>query len=273
MRDLFKNPRALTEHISQALHEKSQGGNEFPQDVFFSPVTSSVLFLLGRQCNGSSEPCVVFNKRSLRVRQPGDLCFPGGRVAPRLDFFLSKALQSPLSPLGRWRFWPQWRDRRREQAHRLSLLLATSLRESVEEMRLNPFGVTFLGPMPSEDLYMFRRILYPMVVWIHRQKRFLPNWEVDKIVYVPVRELLNPDAYACYRLYFKVDGKRGGDGTIQDFPCFRHQNEKEQEVLWGATFRIVMSFLEMVFGFRAPATDSLPVIYNTLDQRYLSGSL
>jgi hypothetical protein len=111
-----------------------------------------------------------------------------------------------------------------------------------------------------------------MVVWIHRQKHFLPNWEVDKIVYVPVRELLNPDAYACYRLHFNVDGKRGGDGTIQDFPCFRHQNEKEQEVLWGATFRIVMSFLEMVFGFTAPSTDSLPVIYNTLDQRYLSGS-
>ena len=259
-------------HISEVLHEKSQGGDGFPEDVFLSPETSSVLFLLGWHCNDSSEPCVVFNKRSFRVRQPGDLCFPGGRVAPRLDFFLSRVLKSPLSPLARWRFWPQWRDQRREQANRLSLLLATGLRESVEEMRLNPFGVTFLGPMPSEDLYMFRRILYPMVVWIHRQKHFLPNWEVDKIVYVPVRELLNPDAYACYRLHFKVDGKRGGDGTIQDFPCFRHQNEKEQEVLWGATFRIVMSFLEMVFGFTAPSTDSLPVIYNTLDQRYLSGS-
>jgi len=134
-------------------------------------------------------------------------------------------------------------------------------------------GLTLLGPMPSEDLDMCRRFLYPMLVSSHRQKDFLPNWEVDKIVYVPVRELLNPDAYACYRLYFKVDGKRGGDGTIQDFPCFRHKKEKEKEVLWGATFRIVMSFLEMVFGFRAPATDSLPVIYNTLDQRYLSGSL
>jgi len=150
---LFTNPEALREHISEALHQKSLEGGGFPEDVFLSPVTSSVLFLLGGHCNGSSEPCVVFNKRSLRVRQPGDLCFPGGRVAPRLDFFLSKVLKSPLSPLARWRFWPQWRDHRREQAKRLSLLLATSLRESVEEMRLNPFGVTFLGPMPSEDLF------------------------------------------------------------------------------------------------------------------------
>ena len=272
MRDLCRNPQALMEHISEALHEKSQESNEFPEDVFVSPWTSSVLFLLSWHCNRSSEPCVVFNKRSFRVRQPGDLCFPGGRVAPRLDFFLSKVLKSPLSPLARWRFWPQWRDKRREQANRLSLLLATSLRESVEEMRLNPFGVTFLGPMPSEDLLMFRRILYPMVAWINRQKHFLPNWEVEKIVYVPLRELLNPESYACYRLHFKVGGKRGGEGYAQDFLCFRHQNERENEVLWGATFRIVMSFLKMVFGFTAPSMDSLPVITKTLDERYLNGS-
>jgi len=40
-------------------------------------------------------------------------------------------------------------------------------------------------------------------------------------------------------------------------------------VLWGATFRIVMSFLETVFGFSAPSMDSLPVISKTLDERYL----
>jgi len=51
--------------------------------------------------------------------------------------------------------------------------------------------------MPSEDLLLFRRVLYPMVAWINRQKRFLPNWEVEKIVYVPLRELLNPESYAC----------------------------------------------------------------------------
>jgi len=111
-----------------------------------------------------------------------------------------------------------------------------------------------------------------MVAWINRQKHFLPNWEVEKIVYVPLRELLNPESYACYRLHFNVGGKRGGEGYTQDFPCFRHQNERENEVLWGATFRIVMSLLEMVFGFTAPSMDSLPVIYKTLDERYLNGS-
>jgi hypothetical protein len=272
MRGLFTDPRALREHISEALQEKSRGGSGFPDDVLASPVTSSVLFLLSLHCDASSEPCVVFNKRSFRVRQPGDLCFPGGRVAPRLDLFLSKLLKSPLSPLARWRFWTDWRDHRREQASRLSLLLATSLRESAEEMRLNPFGVTFLGPMPSESLSMFRRILYPMVAWINRQKRFLPNWEVEKIVYVPLRELLNPASYARYRLHFKGAGKGGREDYVQDFSCFRHRNEKGQEVLWGATFRIVMSFLETVFRFRAPSMDSLPMIFRTLDERYWNGS-
>jgi hypothetical protein len=125
--------------------------------------------------------------------------------------------------------------------------------------------------MPSESLWMFRRILYPMVAWINRQKRFLPNWEVEKIVYIPLRELLNPEAYACYRLLFKGAGERGGD-YVQDFPCFRHRKDGEEEVLWGATFRIVASFLQTVFGFRVPFTDSLPVITKTLDERYWNGS-
>jgi 8-oxo-dGTP pyrophosphatase MutT (NUDIX family) len=272
MRGLFSDPSALREHVSEALQEKSRGGSGFPDDVLASPGTSSVLFLLSLHCDTSLEPCVVFNKRSSRVRQPGDLCFPGGRVAPHLDLFLSKLLKSPLSPLVRWRFWADWRDLRREQARRLSLLLATSLRESVEEMRLNPLGVTFLGPMPSEDLSLFQRILYPMVAWINRQKHFLPNWEVEKIVYVPLRELLNPAPYARYRLHFKGAGNRGSEGYIQDFPCFRHQNEKGEEVLWGATYRIVMSFLKTVFGFSAPSMDSLPEIFRTLDERYWNGS-
>jgi hypothetical protein len=139
-------------------------------------------------------------------------------------------------------------------------------------MRLNPFGVTFLGPMPAEDLLLFRRVLYPMVAWINRQQHFLPNWEVEKIVYVPLRELLSPESYACYRLQFKGAGGNGGEGYVQDFPCFRHQNERESEVLWGATFRIVMSFLETVFEFRAPSMDSLPVIYKTLGERYWNGT-
>jgi hypothetical protein len=151
------------------------------------------------------------------------------------------------------------------------LLLTAALRESLEEMRLNPFTVKFLGPMPTEALPLFHRLLYPMVVWIH-QRRFFPNWEVEKVVHISLRKLLDPTNYACYRLLFKMDAGRGNTQSAKDFPCFCHFGAKEKEVLWGVTYRIAMSFLEIVFKFRPPDIGSLPVIHGVRDERYLHGS-
>lgn len=268
----LKNPAALKARISRGLYEKARHDTLYPEDVSRSPTASSVLFLLGRSCGDrgkETEPCVILNKRSLKVKQPGDLCFPGGRVSARLDFFLSKVLTWPFLPLKRWAYWGPWQGKDMEQSQRLSLLLATSLRESVEEMRLNPLGVTFLGPMPGEDLRMFSRVLYPMVVWVNRQQHFLPNWEVEKIVRVPLRRLLDPDAYALYRIRFQ-DRRQGV--FVQDFPCFRHENGQEKEVLWGATYRIVTAFLGLIFHFTPPPPDFLPVIQGSMDETYLNGA-
>jgi hypothetical protein len=189
-----------------------------------------------------------------------------------LDPCLAKGLKLPFSPLGRWAHWPGWRRKRRHEARRLSLLLATSLRESFEEMRLNPWGVTFLGPLPPQELVMFQRVLYPMVVWIKRQNRFFPNWEVERIVYIPLESLLNPNFYACYRLHFKTSHESRRPGFTQDFPCFCHENDRGKDVLWGVTYRIVTAFLEMVFAFRPPDLASVPVIYGELEKNYLNGS-
>lgn len=272
MREDLKNPSSLKSGVSRALYEKTRGGILYPDDVLRSARTSSVLFLMGPNCSdrkAESSPCVIFNKRSAKVKQAGDLCFPGGRVSPRLDFFLSALLSWPFSPLRRWAYWPRWQRKGAEESRRLGLLLATSLRESVEEMRLNPLGVTFLGPMPSQDLRLFQRVIYPMVVWVKRQRRFFPNWEVEKIVRVPLRKLLDPDAYALYRIRFQ-DQRRGM--FVQDFPCFRHENGTEKEILWGVTYRIVMAFLTLVFGFEPPAQESLPVIQGSMDENYLNGA-
>jgi hypothetical protein len=152
----------------------------------------------------------------------------------------------------------------------LALLLATALRESLEEMGLNPLGVRFLGPLPPEDLQMFDRVIYPMVGWIRRQRHFLLNWEVERIVYVPIQNLLNRDNYACYRLNMAPQSEDTQEGRTQDFPCFRHETENEREVLWGVTYRIVMVFLELVYGFKAPSLNTLPIIYGYLDKRYFN---
>ena len=253
------------------LHERSRGRHFLPADVTRWDEGSAVLFLLAEYCEDrrvSLEPCVVLTKRSVKVRQAGDLCFPGGRIAPRLDSLLSKFLTLPLLPLAQWPHWPTWRDLQGVGARNLALLFATSLRESVEEMGLNPLGVKFLGPLPPEVLQMFDRVVYPMVGWITRQRHFLLNWEVERIVYVPIQNLLNLDNYACYRLNMAQRGEDGEVEETQDFPCFRHKSHHGQEVLWGVTYRIVMAFLELVYGFKSPSLDRLPTIYGHLDKRY-----
>ena len=138
-------------------------------------------------------------------------------------------------------------------------------------MRLNPFGVRFLGPLPPQSLVMFQRVIYPMVAWVQRQKRFFPNWEVDKIVYIPLRDLLNPANYRRYRLCIQTRANEQSSNLGQDYPCFRFQTDSDKEILWGATYRITTEFMEYIFGFKPPDLETLPVIEGILDQNYLTG--
>lgn len=271
----FGNTHALIDRIRDALQERNHPNHIFSEGIKERSAISAVLFLLGlyKQNKGSApEPSLILNKRSLKIKQPGDLCCPGGSISSPVDFFLSKLLYLPGSPLRRWPYWTQWYKCHRHQAQTLALLFATCLRESVEEMRLNPLGVNFLGPLPPQQLVMFGRVIYPMVCWTHRQRKFFPNWEVEKVVYIPLQNLLNPSNYARYRLDIGLPNKSGKNIQIIDYPCFLHENSDEREVLWGATFRITMAFLENVFGFKPPAVESLPVIHGSLDENYLTGN-
>ncbi|MCP4666880.1 MAG: CoA pyrophosphatase [Deltaproteobacteria bacterium] len=275
MEDMIGNSPGLIGHISDVLYMKNGRMSLFPHGISNSVTASAVLFPLSRQCGGarpSPQPCIIFNKRSQKVKQPGDLCFPGGRIAPHLDVWVSRLLTMPFLPLARWSYWSQWRTWRPRQARRLALLFATSLRESFEEMRLNPFGVNFLGPLPSQSLSMFDRVIYPMVAWIPRQRRFFPNWEVERIVRIPLSNLLDPGRYACYRLRFETGKEIRQEPGTQDFACYLHEDHNEREVLWGATYRIVMAFLDLVFGFRPPDIGSLPVVHGALDENYYGGA-
>jgi len=272
----IENHTRLTGHIARVLDRESGNGTLFPAGVSRSAIASSVLLLLGRHCGKgrkTGEPCVVFNKRSDRVPQPGDLCFPGGSMDLRLDACLARLLTLPGFPLARWPYWQGWRRIRPGEARRLSLLLATALREGFEEMRLNPLGIRMLGPLPAQNLQMFERVIYPMVGWIRRQTRFFPNWEVARVVYVPLGHLLTPELYARYRLRFETGeaSRDGEEAEIREFPCFVHEGRQGTEMLWGATYRIVTVFLECVFGFRPPALEDLPVVHGTLGPDYLNG--
>jgi 8-oxo-dGTP pyrophosphatase MutT (NUDIX family) len=269
--DLLKDPEGLVEHVLRRV-----GSSGLNQDLIDTPGTdlknaSVVLFLLS-WCpdeRGRPEPCVILNKRSPQVRQGGDLCCPGGGVSWPKDCFLAKLLCLPGSPLKRW----PWRRRCNGTGRTLTVLLAAGLREAWEEMRLNPLRFDFFGMLPQQHLVMFDRVIYPIVGWAAPQP-LRPNWEVARIVHVPLRKLIDPRHYGRFR---PMMIHASGIGAVQplrynDFPCFIHDDEQGREMLWGATYRITQSFLNLAFDFIPPDTDRLPLAHRNLDETYLNGS-
>ena len=272
---ILKNKARLIETVQWQTAEKVLPHLVYPEDWQELANASAVLFLLGfNTCgNGTSpEPCLILNKRSDKVRQPGDLCCPGGGIMPTLDPLLGKALTLPGFPMARWPFWKNFKQQKVTQAHILRSLFSTSLRESFEEMRLVPFDVTFLGPLPLQELVLFNRTIFPLIGWVGHQTRYFPNWEVDKIVFIPVRKLLDLSNYVQYQYSFSFPGTDQVSWQTYDSPCYLHQSHREREVLWGATCRITLNFLNIVFGFNPPEVTTLPIVKSDMHANYLGGN-
>jgi hypothetical protein len=275
MLELLSDTRRLVPHIVRALGARSANTAIYDAAAADLAATSAVLLLVGRCRSADSrtgEVCLILNKRSARVRQPGDLCCPGGSVSPRVDFMAARLLGLPFSPLWRWPGWRSWRRQRPLEARWLALYLATGLREAFEEMRLNPLRLKFLGPLPHHRLVLFRRLIYPLTAWVSGRARFRPNWEVDSIVWIPLRRLLDPAGYVCYRLQMSWGGTTGAGPEERDHPGFQYTTPDGPELLWGATYRIVAMFLETVFAFTPPALESLAVVDGNLGEAYLTGA-
>ena len=273
MHPLLQNPASFREHIQQVTGDFLIQKPVYPEHIDDIKNASAVMFLLGLMPgdNGRApEPCLILNKRSQTVTQPGDLCCPGGGVSPGIDTFLARAMALPGLPMWRWPFWSAIRSQRSKEAKILRVLFFTSLREGFEEMRLNPFGVRFLGPLPDQRLVMFGRVIYPMVGWVSKQQHFRLNWEVEKIVSIPLRKMLDPGNYVQYQLEMKDPNADNGSRQVYDAPSFLYKNGLETEVLWGATCRITLNFLELMFGFEVTADGSLPVLKGSLDETYMS---
>jgi len=270
---IFDAP-ALRERVISLLSKRCGTESLFQnEDCRYGERTSSVLLLLGwlpTDEGGIPEICIILNKRSKEIKQAGDLCCPGGAIE-KLDHFLARLLAFRGSSLSRWPYWKELKTRQPENADFLSLLYAAGLREAWEEMGLNPFSLTFLGPLPTQCLILFRRSIHPMVAWVSYQKRFHLSREVERIVQFPLRALLNPFNYALYRRYVPPHLEWRFKGTTVDFPCFIYKIGERAELLWGATFRIVTLFLEMLFGFQVPDIEKLPLVPASLNEEYVIG--
>jgi 8-oxo-dGTP pyrophosphatase MutT (NUDIX family) len=270
---IFDAP-ALRERVISLLSKRCGTESLFQnEDCRYGERTSSVLLLLGwlsTDEGGIPEICIILNKRSKEIKQAGDLCCPGGAIE-KLDHFLARLLAFRGSSLSKWPYWRELKARQPENADFLSLLYAAGLREAWEEMGLNPFSLTFLGPLPTQCLILFRRSIHPMVAWVSYQKRFHLSREVERIVQFPLRALLNPFNYALYRRYVPPHLEWRFKGTTVDFPCFIYKIGERAELLWGATFRIVTLFLEMLFGFQVPDIQKLPLVPASVNEEYVMG--
>ncbi len=260
---MCRDPEQFIEHVRNRLWRRETppspgvpSGRPAKRDsVVLLPVTDTADAAAG------FAPSLILNKRSERVRQAGDLCYPGGSVAP-LDSALSLLLR--FLPVSRWSHANGRAAPGKTQAA-TAVRLATGLREAWEEMRMNPLRLALLGILPVERLVLFDRRIHPIVVWASPRQHYSTNWEVARIVHIPIAELLQPGNYARYRPVISgmpVDRR-------EVFPCFIHHGRQGREILWGVSYRITMNFISRVFDFEPPESGGLPLIEGSLSATYM----
>lgn len=213
---------------------------------------------------------MILNKRSDYVQQPGDLCFPGGGMGQRLDSFLRFLLNRGIFSI-RQKTQERLRSFPPSERKAVSLILATALRESWEEMRLPPWKVEFLGILPAYSLMHFTKSIFPVVGLIKREWRVRMNWEVEKVIRVPIHSFFDSSNYVRYVLGAPDGPDSSGNGGGYDAPAFMVPGSGDEDILWGATFAIAMDFLNLILDLTGTGFRSDRIVQRTLPKHYYTG--
>jgi len=224
----------------------------------------------GRPGSSTAEGSFLFQliKRSSTVPQPGDLSFPGGMLHPVLDRILRLLLIHGPFPILRGKARKYAVSQNADAFGLISLFLTNALRESWEEIRLPPSRVIFLGPLPTYNLTLFRRTIFPVAGFVENPGLLHPNREVEKIIEIPLSSFYQEERIGCYQI------DAGGPDVKKplQYPCLIHHDaDGGAEVLWGATFNIIVQFLGIVMNYRLPEWQNGPVIKRSLKPDYLTG--
>lgn len=253
-------PLDFTERWRLIREENHAGG---------SHLAAGVLLLIHERQPGE----MVFQliKRSGRVSQGGDVSCPGGMLSPRVDGRLARLTCHGFIPAF---FEPavHFARKRPEGAWEIiNLFLANAIRESWEEVHLHPYNVACLGALPTYSLTLFRRTIFPLVAFVKDPWPFRPNPEVDKVIEIPLRHFYESRHYAWFTVEKDTVDASPGDRPSH-FPCFVHQDgSKPPDILWGATFFIILNFLALAFAFQVPPIPSERVFSRVLSADYLTG--
>jgi len=260
---LGKLPIDFSEKMS--LIRKSEATNE--------PLSAAGVLLLlrigGQSSPNNHEPTFILTKRSFKVSQPGDLSCPGGILNKRIDPILKTLLLCRLNPIiaGKARNYLQERDD--ETVKTIALLFGTAIRETWEETNLSPLKISFLGPLPTYAAFRFQRTIFPIVGFVKKEWQFHPNNEVERMFEIPLKTFFHEDNYRLLRLKtpaeFKIEVSHPSE-----FTCLIYRdNQDHEDILWGATFNIIMNFMRVVFDLKIPEPDSKRIVYKSLYQNYM----
>jgi 8-oxo-dGTP pyrophosphatase MutT (NUDIX family) len=239
--------------------------------------TSGVILPIHFSSRGET-PRLILTKRSKRVVQPGDLSFPGGHIS-MIDRLHGLFITRGLSPLVRGRGFDagrkpktgQKKGRDREEKRIAANYLACALRETVEETGFPMRKIEYLGSLPPYGMMSFRRVIFPSVGVITGSLKERLNWEVERIVPLSFEEMLRPENYFWIDFDVPEDLKKASNRERWKFPALVIEDEVGQEILWGATFHIILSFMWIVLSFKMPEIPQARVIKKDIPENYFTG--
>lgn len=152
--------------------------------------------------DGPDGPEVLLTRRSWELRHHrGEVSFPGGRMDPG---------ETPTE---------------------------TALREAHEEVGLAPDAVRVAGELTHLNTVVSRSYIVPKVATMpSRGELAARTMEVDRVMWVPLREFTRPDTY---------HSERWGDaGTSRVLHFF----QLDDETVWGATAHMLVDLLTRAIG-------------------------
>jgi 8-oxo-dGTP pyrophosphatase MutT (NUDIX family) len=116
-------------------------------------------------------------------------------------------------------------------------LLDTALRETHEEIGVEPDRIEVLGQLSELYIPPSNFLVYPSVGFVHRIEKFIPQQnEVEKVVEIPVSFFLdknNINRHTEIKLF---------NGAVVQVPAYIHN----EHIIWGATAIMLSEFTFMV---------------------------
>jgi 8-oxo-dGTP pyrophosphatase MutT (NUDIX family) len=114
-------------------------------------------------------------------------------------------------------------------------LVATALRETNEEVGINPESINIIGKLTTLYIPPSNFDVHPFIAYTNEKPAMKNNHEVEKIIELDLTDLQSPQNLTKKNIKHRF-------GNLIDVPCFYVHNE----IIWGATAMIISELLEVI---------------------------